>query len=1347
MENFGDGIVQNRVTEIRHQYITGQNPPAGLAFYPDLISSAGYNQLYDGGLTAEYVWVPSPEQVQIILNAEGITIDQWTPTLWQKYAPNPSTFDPTLWAIYVPDEERHAPPGAYIAARDERDIIVKPNTPSQILTDQGNIFIDATLLHNRQSTISAVGDMVLTGGSVLNEGVTLNSAYTLTSSYNNGTLRGMGWSRFNGTGTTQWIPRDGGTILVRSASIGTINSTITATGTLSGNLAGTFANIGTPATDPDTLSFVRNVSGIFPIADPGPATVAPPATLNGASAGGSGVPSGPGGGVNTVAAISNSQLRAFAPAINDSRFVIETRLAFINLDDYFGSDYFFDRLGLTPDEEIKLLGDAYFDTTIIRAQILDLTGKRFLSASATSDAEQVKELLDNGVALSKRLNLAPGIGLTPEQQEQLTSNVVLYVATEFRGRQVLVPQLYLSRASQPLADGRSARVSARVTELASLIFVNDNGTITGTDGTIIQARDVFSQGGRFEGSKVSVDASGSIVASPIIRTTGNGTTRIGTVVGLRTEFAGDNIALRAPTIDLQGVQIKANENIDIAAKNLRITPAEAFARSAFFGDSGSGGANSATPVAISSKVGGTASPAAAPVENRSGNFYDDSRNLLLLSNLEAGGSINIRATDTAFIRAATIKAGDNVQIHAGTLFIGSGQEQSSSSGQFVKKGFTDSTSTWDYITVTQIPTIIDAGKAIQLSTTIGDTVISASLLKAGEINIQSAGQIRIESAFDSVRRSDTRTGSNVIIESSSDKGIDSQTARQTQLDASKVSLVADRGIVIQFRQTGDLDQSIADLSQFSGFAYLKDLKGQPGVDFQAVRDQYKSWDHSQWGLSGPAATLIALAVAAATGQVQFVGATLGGSSLAATAVNAGFSALVARAQQTLLTTGFDFGATLRDLGSAESIRGLATAVVTAGVLGGINEYDVLGTKAGGVASNPAIQRLREELAKAGVKATVSTAINGESFSKSFADSLKYAVVSEIGAAAANQIAESSPNSVVSLLAHTALGCAFGAASAGDCRSGAIGAAAGEAVALGYEQITASQLESELNALANVDGSFEEIGLAIDAKTAEWRARGVDISRLAAGIAALGTKADVNIAANSGRNSAENNALFLIPVALFALETVDKLLLIRDVNRLADTMEAYAAAVEAGDTERAESLKLDADSQKRELGINVAIDVVAVGGTIGVKKFVNWLKASGSAVKTGNSLAGIRTADGLLYNGVTGPGPLGTKIASTFRSGSYTEIITPNSTTLYRVYGGKAAEIGPYWTRTAPKGPFQSILDSALDPAWGNNATKIVRIDVPKGVKIYEGVAASQGGLVGGGNQVFIQNVDPSWIVR
>ena len=130
------------------------------------------------------------------------------------------------------------------------------------------------------------------------------------------------------------------------------------------------------------------------------------------------------------------------------------------------------------------------------------------------------------------------------------------------------------------------------------------------------------------------------------------------------------------------------------------------------------------------------------------------------------------------------------------------------------------------------------------------------------------------------------------------------------------------------------------------------------------------------------------------------------------------------------------------------------------------------------------------------------------------------------------------------------------------------------------------------------------------------------------------------------------------------------------------------------------------------------------------------------------------ADGLFVTkstryGPMNPGPLDDATAATFRSGSYTATITSEATTLYRVYGGNAGKLGPYWTRTKPSGPLQSQLDLALVPQWGNTAENVVSIQVPKGTVIYEGAAAPQligvGQILGGGNQVYIPRVDPKWI--
>jgi hypothetical protein len=166
----------------------------------------------------------------------------------------------------------------------------------------------------------------------------------------------------------------------------------------------------------------------------------------------------------------------------------------------------------------------------------------------------------------------------------------------------------------------------------------------------------------------------------------------------------------------------------------------------------------------------------------------------------------------------------------------------------------------------------------------------------------------------------------------------------------------------------------------------------------------------------------------------------------------------------------------------------------------------------------------------------------------------------------------------------------------------------------------------------------------------------------------------------------------------------------------------------------------------------AVNTVAVANTT-AKLAITGVTAIGAATtaRTATIAGETATVTGTIRYGPHNPGPIGNDIASTFRSGSYTGEVLQSETTLYRAYGGESGPVGSYWSRTAPSGPMQAQMDSALNPAWGNAATNVSTIRVPAGTTIYDGVAASQslsggGTLLGGGSQVYIPKVNPDWLV-
>ena len=92
---------------------------------------------------------------------------------------------------------------------------------------------------------------------------------------------------------------------------------------------------------------------------------------------------------------------------------------------------------------------------------------------------------------------------------------------------------------------------------------------------------------------------------------------------------------------------------------------------------------------------------------------------------------------------------------------------------------------------------------------------------------------------------------------------------------------------------------------------------------------------------------------------------------------------------------------------------------------------------------------------------------------------------------------------------------------------------------------------------------------------------------------------------------------------------------------------------------------------------------------------------------------------------------------TFRGGNYW-ITTPKDDflILYRLYGGSASESGQFWTVERHDGDQSYRRELAVAKSW-NSLEDYTCLVVPRGVYMYEGVAARHGNYPGGGLQVFI----------
>ena len=154
--------------------------------------------------------------------------------------------------------------------------------------------------------------------------------------------------------------------------------------------------------------------------------------------------------------IANSPLFTIAAPSDDRKYAIETRLVFVDLSKFFGSEYFFRKAGFDPNEHAEVLGDAFWEQQHILEEITRLAASAYLADNSLSPQEIMKLLLDGAIEVKDELNLTSGVALTKEQTDRLTKDIVWYVEEEITingvTQKYLVPRLYLAKVTRAEID-------------------------------------------------------------------------------------------------------------------------------------------------------------------------------------------------------------------------------------------------------------------------------------------------------------------------------------------------------------------------------------------------------------------------------------------------------------------------------------------------------------------------------------------------------------------------------------------------------------------------------------------------------------------------------------------------------------------------------------------------------------------------------------------------------------------------------------------------------------------------------------------------------------------------------
>lgn len=379
--------------------------------------------------------------------------------------------------------------------------------------------------------------------------------------------------------------------------------------------------------------------------------------------------------------------------------------------------------------------------------------------------------------------------------------------------------------------------------------------------------------------------------------------------------------------------------------------------------------------------------------------------------------------------------------------------------------------------------------------------------------IEAGGTLELIAAKTSITELLKKEKNSVVWQSMQDKGSITETAQLPQFNGPvSPTFKAVGGLSVQI-PISEKDQNkvvirdeILKLANQPGNAYLKELVNRKDVDWNTVILAQKDWDYKSQGLTGAGAAIIVIIVTIVTmgAGTAGAGAALFGTTTTTTTAmaNAFVTSLASQASVSLVNNGGDLGATLKDLGSKDSVRNLAASVVTAGLLSQVGT--ALNLKPD---STLLSDRIINNFTTSVGSTLVQTAIKGGDLEENLKVALLAGLAGAIQGELASQIGEhldkvdpSVFEYTVHKIAHAAAGCAVAAATKASCEAGAIGAGVGEIVA----------------GLMVPEG--KNILDLTDAETANIK----DTSKIIAGATAAFAGYDVNTAANSAYIAVDNN---------------------------------------------------------------------------------------------------------------------------------------------------------------------------------------------------------------------------------
>ncbi len=241
------------------------------------------------------------------------------------------------------------------------------------------------------------------------------------------------------------------------------------------------------------------------------------------------------------------------------------------------------------------MGDGYLEQTLVRDQIIDLTGTQYINENSDTESQYL-ELMDNALQAYEDYELTPGVALTAEQIADLDQPIVWMVEQEFETsngiQTALVPKVYFTNAMQTLLREDGALIAADSIDLDVEETLANAGTIKAKEKLSLKAkdiestgqlkaikevnliaqRDIINQSGLIEGGKVNINAGRDFINETKVDliTFDNGTDFSGkhSIVGDTASLNANNLSIFAGSnVELIGSQIDVKNDLVVQAVN------------------------------------------------------------------------------------------------------------------------------------------------------------------------------------------------------------------------------------------------------------------------------------------------------------------------------------------------------------------------------------------------------------------------------------------------------------------------------------------------------------------------------------------------------------------------------------------------------------------------------------------------------------------------------------------------------------------------------------------------------------------------------------------------------------